>query len=80
MGRKKIYQTEEEKKQAQREHGLRYYYRRKALKQALEQQQQNESNQPIKVKVTEFSKRLGQIEEEITFNTKPNGKLLKKRH
>ena len=80
MGRRKIYQTEEEKKQAQREHGLRYYYRRKALKQALEQQQQNESNQPIKVKVTEFSKRLGQIEEEIEFTNKGDGKMLKKRH
>lgn len=79
MGRKKIYQTEEEKKQAQREHGLRYYYRRKALKQALEQQQQTGSDEPIKVKVTEFSKRLGQIDEEITFKTKADGKLLKKR-
>ena len=79
MGRKKIYQTEEEKKQAQREHGLRYYYRRKALKQALEEQQQDNNDQPIKVKVTEFSKRLGQIDEEIVFKPKADGKLLKKR-
>ena len=79
MGRKKIYQTEEEKKQAQREHGLRYYYRRKALKQALEQPHQEGDAQSIKVKVAEFSKRLGQIDEEITFKTKADGKLLKKR-
>ena len=79
MGRKKIYQTEEEKKQAQREHGLRYYYRRKALKQALEQPHQEGDNESIKVKVAEFSKRLGQIDEEITFKTKADGKLLKKR-
>ncbi len=78
MGRKRIYQTEEEKKQAQREHGLRYYYRRKALKQALEEQQDN-NDQPIKVKVTEFSKRLGQIDEEIVFKPKADGRLLKKR-
>ncbi len=78
MGRHKIYQTEEEKRQAQREHGLRYYYRRKALKQALEQQQSGD-DQPIKVKISEFSKRLGQINEEVEFRTKADGKLLKKR-
>ena len=65
MGRKRLYQTEEDKKQAQREHGLKYYYRRKALKQALEQG--NNSEGVITVSVNDFSKKLGKIEENIQF-------------
>ena len=54
MGRKKLYRTEEEKKQAQREHGLRYYYRRKALKNA---QQSNADGGVVTVTVNEYSKK-----------------------
>ena len=77
MGRRKLYQTEEEKKQAQREHGLRYYYRRKALKNA---QQINADGGVVTVTVNEYSKKLGKIDESVAFKTTPNGKFLKTRN
>ena len=77
MGRHKVYSSDEERKQVQREHALRYYYRRKALKQALEQD--NNSEGVITVSVNDFSKRLGKIEENVQFKTKSDNKLLKKR-
>jgi hypothetical protein len=77
MGRKRLYQTEDEKKQAQREHGLKYYYRRKALKQALEQG--NNSEGVVKITVSEYSKKLGKIEESIEFKKKNDESYLKKR-
>ena len=77
MGRHKLYSSDEERKQVQREHALRYYYRRKALKQALEQG--NNSEGVITVSVNDFSKKLGKIEESIQFKKKSDDKLLKKR-
>ena len=77
MGRHKVYASDEERKQVQREHALKYYYRRKALKQALEQG--NNSEGVITVSVNDFSKKLGKIEENIQFKTKSDNKLLKKR-
>jgi phage gp46-like protein len=72
MGRKAIYANEEERKQAQREHALRYYYRRKALNEQLKNGGSAES-----VAVTARSKRLGEINEEIRYKTKPSGGLMK---
>ena len=77
MGRHKVYASDEERKQVQREHALKYYYRRKALKQALEQG--NNSDGIITVSVNDFSKRLGKIEEKVQFKARSNNKLLKKR-
>lgn len=77
MGRKKVYTTEDEKKQAQREHALKYYYRRKALKNAETSEQNPEG--VVKINVNEFSKKLGKIEENIEFKTKSDGTLLKTR-
>ena len=77
MGRHKKYSSEEERKQVQREHALRYYYRRKALKNS--ESQQANSDGVITICVNDFSKRLGKIEENIQFKTKSDNKLLKKR-
>jgi hypothetical protein len=78
MGRKRLYNTEEEKKQAQRAHGLRYYYRRKALKNALKEGENNEGT--VTVTVNEYSKKLGKIEESIEFKKKNNESYLKTRN
>ena len=77
MGRHKVYASDEERKQVQREHALRYYYRRKALKNS--EFQQANSDGIVSVSVNDFSKKLGKIEENIQFRTKSDNKLLKKR-
>ena len=77
MGRHKVYASDEERKQVQREHALKYYYRRKALKQALEQD--NNSEGVVKINVNEYSKKLGKIEESIEFKKKNADSYLKKR-
>ena len=77
MGRHKMYATEEERKQAQREHALKYYYRKKARDAALAQQ--NDPNQQtLKVTVHNLSKKIGPIDEEVEYKIRADGKLLKK--
>ena len=71
--------TDDERKQKQREHALKCYYRKKALKQALEQGLQKEGDDgTITVTITYNSGKLGQITEEITYNVHENGKFIKK--
>ena len=80
MGRRAIYATEEERKEAQRKHALKYYYRRKALKQL--QQQESHSDDPeqrINIKVTAHSKTLGDIDEDVQYKTTATGSLMKVR-
>ena len=92
-GRKPIYSSEEERKQAQREHALRYYYRKKALKAQLtsvEEPAHEHNTQTVRaqapsdltsvsVKVDIKSKRLGEISEDITYKVNSNGTYIKKR-
>ena len=80
MGRKAIYATEEERKEAQRQHALKYYYRRKALKQMQQQETHSDDpNERIHVKVSAHSKRLGDIDEDVQYKTTANGTLMKVR-
>ena len=77
-GRKPIYSTDEERKQAQREHALRYYYRKKALKAQLDGSTP-EPHEQVSIKVDIKSKRLGDISEDITYTVNDNGTFSKKR-
>ena len=78
MGRKALY-TPEEKKQKQREHSLKHYYRKKALQEQLSANNDaiDANATEITVQVANYSKKLGNIEEAITYKT-TNGKLRKK--
>ena len=76
MGRKRIY-TEDERKQNQREHALRCYFRKKALKQALEQGKTVDADGLLTVTTTYYSDKLGQITEDITYKLNENGKFIK---
>ena len=74
-GRRPIYNSDEERKEAQRKHALKYYYRRKALREQLEHQSNDnrvESNN-IEVHINANSKRLGPINEVIEFRRTEDG-------
>jgi hypothetical protein len=77
MGRRKLYETEEEKKQAQRANALKYYYRKKALNAALAEHPHSDE-EIVRVTVNDTSKRMGTISEEIEYKVRPDGRLLKK--
>ena len=70
--------NDDERKQKQREHALKCYYRKKALKQALEQGLQKEGDATITITVKmNCSKKIGPLDEVITYNVHENGKLIK---
>ena len=82
MGRRQIYHSDEERKEAQRQHALKYYYRRKALKEQTEkyESKSDDVQDRINVTVCANSKKLGSINEDIQYKTTPSGHLMKIRN